>query len=165
MTNFKFIFKITTILGALAMTVYCIYLLNQGHLTDFLGSVGSPYSETLNWCSNRIVKIEAYNQTWTLEEKDKKWMITKGDQTPQTLEYLDVEKWLAKYCQVHIQIYRNSSLLDKPITPIAKAYFNDGKTALISVLGENTYQIADVSFKSIEMTEGLADLKKLLALP
>jgi hypothetical protein len=162
--NPRYIFKVFTLLASLVMTIYCIYLLNQGHLSDFLGSVGmGKYSQTLNWCSNRVSKIEgAATASWQLEEKDKQWLLTKASTPAQTVTYLDVEKWLAKSCQLHILVYRSESLLDKHLQPFAKVYFNDGKSATISVLDKDTFQINEVAFKSPEMQSAIMELKNLL---
>jgi hypothetical protein len=164
--NFRYIFKVITLFASLVMTIYCIYLLNQGHLSDFLGSVGmGKYSQNLNWCSNRVSKIENANPEglpWVLEEKDKKWLITKDSAAPQTLPYLDVEKWLAQSCQIHILVYRSENLLDKHLQPFAKVYFNDGKMALISVLDKDTFQINEIAFKAPEMQTAIEDLKNLI---
>lgn len=161
---FKFIFKSLTLVLALGMTIYCIYLLNQGHLTDFMGSLGmGEYSKTFNWCTNRVTKMESLSKTtWTLEEKDKKWLVSTNGGEPLTLDYLAVEKWFAKYCLVRIQVYRNENLLDKHLEPFAKAQFNDGTLARIYTLEGDVFQINEVIFKSPQMKEGLAELQRLL---
>lgn len=162
----KLLFKASVLFLALGMTIYCIYLLNQGHLSDFMGSIGSKYTQTLSWCSNRITKMESLSDAkWIMEEKDKKWLVSKDGGAPLELSYLEVEKWMAQTCQLHILVYRSESLLDKHLAPFAKVSFNDGKEAKIYILENDTFQINEVIFKSPEMQTAVADFKKLLTLP
>lgn len=161
----KTIFKVTTLLVALGATIYCMYLLNTGHSTDFLASMGlGTKSQTLNWCSNRLTKMEGSNSQspWLLEEREQKWMISLNGETPKAVEYLDIEKWLAKYCILNIRVLRGEAILDQHLAPFAQATFNDGTSAKIYLLGEKGFQINEVIFASDEMKSAVTELKNIL---
>lgn len=161
--SLKYIFKLTTLLAALSATVYAIYLLNTGHSSDFMTSLGfGSHGQTLNWCSNRVSKIEAATGKWKLEEIDRKWTVSLDGAEPQRLDYLEIEKWFASYCILHIELYRSENILDQRLEPFATVHFNDGKTAKIFRLGEDAYHINEVIFKSKEFNQALIDLQSLL---
>jgi hypothetical protein len=163
--NWKLALKVSTLLIALSVTLYSMYLLNTGHSTDFMVSLGlGEKSQSLNWCSNRMVKLESAEpgEAWILQEVDKKWQLSVDSAEPKNVEYLDVEKWMAKYCILDIQVYRNEKILDMHSTPFANATFNDGTQAHIFILDEDLFQINEVTFRSYEFKNGIADLKALL---
>lgn len=163
--NWKLALKVVTLLTALSATVYCIYLLNTGHSTDFMVSMGlGEKGQALNWCSNRLTKLESAEpgKAWILQETDKKWMISVDSSEPKALEYLDIEKWLAKSCTIKINIYNSEKILEMQSMPFAVASFNDGTQARIYILSEDVFQINEVTFKSYEMKTAIAELKALL---
>jgi len=163
--NWKMAFKIATLLIALTATVYSMYLLNTGHSTDFMVSLGlGQKTQSLNWCENRLTKLESAEpgKAWILQNVDRQWQISIDNGEAKTVQYLDVEKWLAKYCTLDIQLYNNEKVLDLHIEPFARATFNDGKDAKIYILGDDIFQINEVIFRSHEFKTGLADLHSLL---
>jgi hypothetical protein len=156
--SFKMAFKIFTLL-------FAMYLLNTDHSTAFMVSLGlGEKSQTLNWCSNRMTKLESSEpgKAWILEEVHQKWQISIDSSEPKNVEYLDVEKWLAQYCMLNIHIYRNEKILDQHLMPFAKATFNDGSEAKIFRLGDDVFQINEVIFKSHQMESAIRDLQNLL---
>jgi hypothetical protein len=160
----KFIFKAFFLLLALTATLYSIYLLDTGHMGDFWTSLGiGNKGQSLIWCSSRVTQLEdAKNKGWMLEEKNQQWQITKLSDT-KNLNYLDLEKWLAKYCTLEITIYNNPDILDMHLEPFAVARFNDGTSAKIYTLGDkNIFQINEVIFQSREFEQALQELKDLL---
>ena len=162
---FKIFFKLFFLFIALGATIYSLVLLNTGHMNDFWTSLGmGANSKSLNWCSNRLESLSgtAANGPWTLKEENRQWVITKDNNT-KILEYLDVEKWLAKYCIIDIEPYNNEAILDMTVTPIATAVFNDQSKAKLFRLGkENVFQINHFIFKSSEWEEAMKELQTLL---
>jgi hypothetical protein len=165
--SLRILSKVAFLLLALAATVYAVFQLNTGHMNDFWTSLGmGKNSQSLNWCNDRLVSLSGTHNTveWTLKEHDAKWIIVKNNDT-KTLEYLDIEKWLAKYCILDIKTEKNESFLDMAVTPIAFAEFNDKSTARIFTLGNNgLFQINTVIFTSPEFEQALVELRALLKL-
>lgn len=165
--NLRILSKVGFLLLALVATLYAVIQLNTGHMNDFWTSLGmGKNSKSLNWCNDRLMALSGSHNDmeWTLKEQDGKWIITKNDDT-KTLEYLDIEKWLAKYCILDIETVENASFLDMAVTQVAFAEFNDKTTARIFILGnKNLYQINTVVFTSKEFDQALVDLKTLLKL-
>lgn len=156
--------KLFTLLIAFSATLYAIFILKTGHMNDFWVSLGFNTSEqTLNWCSNRLIKLESLTETkWKLEENSQKWQISKDEESPLDVDYVEVEKWLAKYCFLKIIPFKDKNLLDMQFKPFAKASFNDGSKVLIYTFNGEVFQINEVIFKSQEMVSALKDLKNLL---
>lgn len=166
--NIRVFSKIAFLLVALAATVFALIQLNTGHMNDFWTSLGiGKKTHSLNWCNNRLISLTgtSNNVVWTLKEQDRKWVIVKGESEMKTLEYLDIEKWLAKYCILDISVFKDNSIFDMVVHPIATATFNDGSSAKMFTLGDKgLYQIDHVVFTSPEFEKGLAELKDLLKL-
>lgn len=164
--NIRFISKVVFLLLALTATIYAAVLLNTGHMNDFWTSLGlGKEAQSLNWCTDRLLTLsgQSGNISWTLKEENQKWLIVKNETDIKTLEYLDIEKWLAKYCILDIVVYKDLAILDMHVSPIAVASFNDSTSVKIFSLGDKgIYQINNVSFTSAEFEEGLAELKALL---
>lgn len=165
--NLRLFSKISFLLLALAATLYAVIQLNTGHMNDFWTSLGIGKStQSLNWCNDRLLSLSGTenNVSWTMQEENGKWVVIKNSTDKKTLEYLDVEKWLAKYCILNIETHKEDAL-SLAVTPIATASFNDKTTARLFALGDkNVYQINTVIFTSDEFQQALADLKTLLKL-
>lgn len=161
--NWKVLFKVITLTIALSATVYSIYLLNSKHSGDFFASLGlSSASKTLNWCPERLKKAEGLAGAWTLEEKDRQWILQRPGQPEVFVDYLDIEKWLARYCVIPVTPYPADKLLDLKLLPFAKLNFNDGKQILIYQQEGRVFQINELTFESEEMSKGFKDLQSLL---
>ena len=133
-------------------------------MNDFWASLGmgSP-SQSLNWCQSRLLTLQDSNNKWFLKDETQKWTLTKENQAQTTITYLDMEKWLAKYCTLNISLYRDPKLLDMHMQPFATALFNGGTHARIFIIGDDgVFQINEVIFTSPEFAQGLKDLKDLL---
>ncbi|MBY0385649.1 hypothetical protein K2X05_10880 [bacterium] len=164
--NWKLWFKAGSLVIALSATVFSIYLLNSQHSVDFLSSLGfSSSQKTLNWCSDRLRKAEGLSQPWSLEEKNGQWMLQTSSSQEFVVDYLEVEKWLAKYCSVHITPYPPEKILDLKLSPFARIQFGDKSTALIYQKDFSVFQINEITFESKEMQEGLFAIKNLLKIP
>lgn len=163
--HFRLFFKLFFLFLALGATIYSLTLLNTGHMNDFWTSLGiGQNTNSLNWCSNRLVSLSGATATgnWTLKEDNRQWVIENNNET-KILEYLDVEKWLAKYCIIDIEPYKSEAILDMAVAPIATAIFNDGSKAKLFRLGQdNVFQINHSTFKSPEWEEAIKELQSLL---
>jgi hypothetical protein len=163
--NWKVFLKISSLVLALMVTVYSIYMLNSQHSVDLFSSLGiSTSQKTFNWCPDRLKKIEGLNSTWSLEEKDRKWILQMKSSPPLTVDYLEIEKWLAQYCSVSVRPYPSDKLLELKLTPLAKLNFNDGTQALFYHKDFQVFQINELTFESQEMQQALGALRTLLKL-
>ncbi len=163
--SWKLLFKITTLLIALSATVVSIYLLNTGHTKDFLNSLGFTSSgETLHWCSDRLLKAEGLNTKWSLQEIDRQWILRNEQGRDLVVDYLDVEKWLAKYCMLEIQPYPREKILSTPLSPFLKLMFKDNKQVLIYQKDMQVFQMNEHTFESKDLKEGLLALQQLFGL-
>lgn len=160
----RFALKAITLFSALGFTLAAIYMLNTGHMSDFWTSLGFGQSgQSLNWCTDRLVKMESTAPSpWSLEEKDRQWIFTMAPDPGKTVEYLEIEKWLAKYCTVEIKVYKDPKMFDLHLQPIANVYFNDNTKAQIYRLDDQLFQINEVVFTSAEMKAAIDDLYALL---
>ena len=161
--NWKLWFKAGSLLIALFATVFSIFLLKTQHSVDFLSSLGfSSSQKTLNWCNDRLRKAEGLSQTWSLEEKNGQWLQQTNDGKEFIVDYLEVEKWLAKYCSVHIAPYPVEKILDLTLSPFARIQFSDKSNVLIYQKDFSIFQINEITFESKELQEGMTALKYLL---
>lgn len=148
---------------ALSATVYSIYLLNSKHTGDFFASLGlSSATRTLNWCPERLRKAEGLSSSWTLEEKDHNWIIKRQGEAEVVVDYLDIEKWLARHCVIPVTPYPTEKILDLKLSPFARLHFNDGNQILIYQQNGTVFQINELTFESDEMSTGFKDLQRLL---
>lgn len=166
--NLRYFSKILFLLLALSATLFAVIQLNTGHMNDFWTSLGiGKSSHSLNWCNDRLVALEgSKNDTaWILKEDQRQWVVVKNQTDTKVLNYLDIEKWLAKYCILDIVAAENVDALEMKVTQLAFAKFNDGSTARVFKLGDGPlFQINQVIFASTELEEGLIELNNLLAL-
>lgn len=161
--NWKVLFKITTLTIALSATMYSIYLLNSKHSGDFFASLGlSSSTKTLNWCPERLRKAEGLSSSWTLQEKDRQWVLQRQGEPEVFVDYLDIEKWLARYCVIPVKPYPAEKLLDLKLSPFVRLNFNDGNQILIYQQNGLVFQINELTFESEEMSAGFKDLQSLL---
>ncbi len=145
------------------VTIYSIYMLNSQHSVDLFSSLGiSTSQKTFNWCPDRLKKIEGLSSSWSLEEKDRQWLLQMNSAPLLTVDYLEIEKWLAQYCSVSVTPYPPEKLLDLKLNPLARLNFNDGTQALFYHKDFQVFQINELTFESQEMQQALAELKTLL---
>ncbi len=163
--NWKLLFKITTLLIALSATVVSMYLLNTGHTKDFLNSLGfSSSGETLHWCSDRLLKAEGLSKKWSLQEVERQWILRNDQGRELVVDYLEVEKWLAKYCMLDIQPYPREKILSTTLSPYLKLIFKDNKQVLIYQKDMQVFQMNEHTFESADLKEGLLALQGLFGL-
>lgn len=162
----KWIIKASTLIVALVLTLFSIYQLNSKHVPDFFSSLGfTEATQTFNWCTDRVAKMESLSEKkWILFEENLKWKISRDEQPASEMNYLAVEKWFAQYCTVHVKELKSEKIFDLPLTHFAKITYNNGSTANFHFRGGNVYQINQVVFESVEMTEALEALRNLLTI-
>ena len=149
-------FKLLTLTIALSVTVLSIYWLNQGHMVKTLSSIGfSNNGQILNWCENRIQSLGIPSAQATLTEKAGRWVWQTQDTTP--LNYLSVEKWFAKYCQIPVKKV-NFEDFNSPMTPILEVTFISGETATFYDLGEGRVQLQNNVFSSPALQQAMKEL-------
>ena len=95
----------------------------------------------------------------TLKEQDGQWQ-WEGTSTAK-LNYLAIEKWFAKYCQVSIKPIDFKDF-GSPLIPLIEVAFVDGESATFYDLGQNRMQVDEHIFKSSKLQKGLVELSKLL---
>ncbi len=91
-------FKVVFLLMSLVVIIFAIVLLKQNHLSAFWTSLGFS-SNRLNWCEERVKSLYVFNLEARLYETEGVWHWKQKNEN-WTLDYLRVEKWFARYCQV-----------------------------------------------------------------
>lgn len=156
--NLKVAIKLVALLSALTATIVAIFWLNQGHMDSFWTSLGVDRRGTrLNWCVERVDSLYLYESQEKLIEEDGQWLWQKGDQS-QELDYLRVEKWFAKYCQIPIDEKLDASKNRSPFKPFLEARFIDGSRKTLSVAGSTSFRIDSHLFRSETLRKGIKEL-------
>ena len=138
------------------MTILSISWLKGGHGNQFLTSMGlGDEEQRLNWCSNRVASMTLSQKGSSIVEKSGKWLWLGTHEVE--LNYLDIEKWFAKYCQLNIKKVQFSDF-NSPLNPILKVEFIDGEAATFYDLGEKRIQVQDQIFKSATFDKAIKEL-------
>ena len=149
------------------LSLYGMYLLRSDfgiHLFEALGF--SPHSKHfVSWCRERVTRIELPTLPRVMIfEENHQWKARQG--TPREtfeLDYLRMERWLAKYCQVKVDKNHDSSqLLNAPLQPLLKVEFVDGVKKTLFRVGEHYLQLEGRVFSSLELEGGLKKLDAFL---
>jgi hypothetical protein len=152
----KVLVKLVALLTALTATVVAMFWLKQGHMDAFWTSLGVDRSGTrINWCEERVSQILVYESGSKLLEKDGKWIWANSEEN--VLDYLRIEKWFAKYCQVSVTIPENYIMVAP--NPLVEVAFLDGnRLTIYEIGGAGLYKIRDKIFQSESLKEGLKEL-------
>jgi hypothetical protein len=146
--------KLVALLTALSATIVAIFWLKQSHINSFWTSLGLGSEARINWCSERVESLYFYDAKVKIYEHEAKWYL-KSD-SEKELDYLRVEKWFARYCQ--IAILRSD---DKPRDE-AKAdveiQFINGERLTIFTFPDSNFRINKLIFKSETLRQGLKEL-------
>ena len=165
--------QLALLLSSLAITILGIHWLKQGHLPVFWTSLGLGPSY-LNWCEQRVKSLYIFEanvnanesqstqismasrhlQVAVLYESQGTW-IWKQNETERKLDYLRVEKWFAKFCQVDAKPMDNP--LSTPKQTVFEAEFLNGKHLNLYKNGEG-FEIRGRSFQSEALHQGLREL-------
>jgi len=158
----RYWFALFSMVLGLGCTLFLVGNLRSDHGNQLWTSLGfGADSRTLNWCDNRVSSLGVPELNGKIYESEGQWL-WKGSKQ-KTLEYLAVEKWFAKYCQIPI---KRISIKDftTPLTPRLEVSFVDGESLTIFDLGENRIQINEHIFESSQLQKGLGYLRNLIGL-
>ncbi len=146
------------LLSALTATIVAIFWLKQGHMDAFWTSLGVDRSGTrLNWCVERVDSIYFYETQEKLFEEEGRWL-WKMKAGTQELDYLRVEKWFAKYCQISIDEKLQTSENPVRFTPVFEAQFIDGSRKTLSQTNSDLFKIDSHQFRSETLRKGIKEL-------
>ena len=151
----KVLIKLVILLTALTACIVAIFWLKQGHMKSFWTSLGLERTGTrINWCDERVASLHMYDSGAKLVEKDGKWLWVQGDE--RTLDYLRVEKWFAKYCQVGITPLAPAEISE--LHPIFEAVFINGDRISLHQGQRGHFKMRDQVFKSETLQNALKEL-------
>lgn len=154
----RYWFKIGVLVLALSATMVSIFWLKQGHMAQFWSSLGFRDGSTLiNWCDERVSTVHFYNKSGKITEEAGKWLWRSKGKTDVTLNYLDVEKWFAKYCQVPFESVQEAQATDAG-EPILEMVFITGDRLSFHKMGESQYKIRGKVYESKSLREALKEL-------
>ena len=152
----KTLAKLVALLTALTATILAIFWLDQGHMSSFWTSLGLNKGGTrINWCEERVSSLYFYGPQAKLVEKAGKW--TWSQQFEKELDYLRVEKWFAKYCQIPVD-KKLDSQGPQADQPLFEAQFIDGNRLSLYTDGQNTFRIRDKVFESETLRKAIKEL-------
>lgn len=158
--NLKYWAGLASLIMGLAATLFFIYLLKADHGNQLWASLGfGQQGQTLNWCSNRVASLKVNGAEGTLKETDGQWRW--DGPTDSKLNYLAIEKWFAKYCQISIAPIDFKDF-GSQLVPLIEVGFVDGESTVFYDLGQNRLQVDEHIFKSSKLQKGLLELSKLL---
>lgn len=139
-------------------------------MQDFFGVQPSPEStegirkifvgKKLSWCETRVKGLRAGG--FALEQKDRDWVwATEAKATP--VNFLDVEKWLARYCTIPIMPdNRESETAQKDsFKPVLRVSFIKGGDVELLKSEQGLYSWRGQVFRSYEMNKALEALHGL----
>ena len=95
-----------------------------GHMDAFWTSLGFENTARRNWCEERVGQLYLFETSGKLYEEKNRWLWHQ-DGEDRLLDYLRVEKWFAKYCQVDFSEEIDSSMA-VDFRPVFEAQFIDG---------------------------------------
>lgn len=153
--SLKVVLKLAALLTALTFSVAAIVLLKQGHMNTFWTSLGFPTGDRLNWCSERVHSIYHIPSGSKLLEKEGKWIWQYPDRGEKELDYLRVEKWFARYCQVPFE--GESSDAGEKLPPLFEVVFV-GEDRLNIFGADHEFSIRNREFSSETLRNGLQEL-------
>ncbi len=158
--SMKVAVKLAALLTALTFTICAIFWLNQGHMDSFWTSLGFKSGQRLNWCSERVKSVYFFDDSSKLLEKERKWILVK-DGEEKELDYLRVEKWFARYCQIPFEPLSDVDTREYVAAqPTLEVEFIDSQRLTISTLPneEAGFGIRSRRFKSETLRKGLKEL-------
>jgi hypothetical protein len=156
----KVALKLAALVTALTVTLVAIIWLKQGHMDAFWTSLGFQTGDRLSWCSERVRSVYHFQSGDKLLEKNGKWIwgFENGDE--KVLDYLRVEKWFARYCQVPFQEVgpEQKAKLQKT-EPLFEVQFIDSNRLTIFTIPEieTGYSIGNRPFQSETLRNGLQE--------
>ena len=159
--SLKVSLKLAALLTALTFTIVAIFWLKQGHMGSFLTSLGFQSGDRINWCSERVKSIYHFESGAKLLEKEGKWIWRYKDKSEKELDYLRVEKWFARFCQVPFTEAPNTEAEDwVEATPLFEVEFLGSQRTTISDLHytDHAFLIGKREFQSETLRKGFKEL-------
>ncbi len=147
--------QLFALFSALTATIVAIYWLKQGHMDAFWTSLGISRSDSrINWCEERVDTLHFYETGSKLLEKDGKWMWVGN--TEKELDYLRVEKWFARYCQIPVDPI--TAPTESGAQAVFEAAFIDGGRLSLYEFPSGSFKVRDQVFNSETLRKGLKEL-------
>ena len=146
--------KLIFLLTSLAITVLAIVWLKQNHLSAFWTSLGFG-SNRFNWCEERVKSLYVFNLEAKLYEFEGVWY-WKENSEARVLDYLRVEKWFARYCQVDAKVIDFVNL-DQKSRVFFEVEFLGGNRLVLYEKGDY-FEIRGQFFQSEALRTGLKEL-------
>ncbi len=157
----KVAIKLAALLTALTFTICAIIWMKNGHMNAFWTSLGFETGDRISWCSERVQSMYHFESGSKLLEKDGKWLWQDKDKSEKELDYLRVEKWFARYCQVPFAEISDSdeweSSNQKPLFEVA--FIDSDRSTIFGRSDEGTvFKIQNREFQSETLRNGLQEL-------
>jgi|GEM_PF-2220775 len=158
-SRLKYWLNFVALSSGLVLCIFFILMLKSEHGRQFWASLGfGSDGDTLNWCTNRVQTLKLPINNGSLVEESGKWLWKAPDLPDVELDYLTVEKWFAKHCQIPIKKVDfqdfNSRLL-----PLIEVEFVDGETAIFYDLGKERIQMDTFIFRSEAFQKAFQELQ------
>ncbi len=152
----------------LTATIYGIIALKSDYGSTIFEAFGfGLHSKNyVAWCQQRVAKIEILTEEpLQISEKDRKWIARRSDDSSFEINYLNMERWLGRYCQITVDESSEQVPLDADLRPILRVQLLDGTKKSFFVLGDGRYFLKGRAFRSQEFDEGLKALGGFFGAP
>ena len=147
-------FKLVFLFASLGVTIFAIVWLKQDHLSAFWTSLGLN-SSRFNWCEERVKSLYVFDSKARLYEDGGVWHWKQKNEN-RTLDYLRVEKWFARYCQVEADIIDVVNP-DQKSRFVFEVEFLNGDHLILHEKGDY-FEIRGQFFQSEALRRGLKEL-------
>ena len=152
----KLSIRLALLIVSLIATIFAITWLKKGHMDAFWTSLGLENSARLNWCEERISDLYFFETSGKLYEEKGLWL-WQQDGGDRVLDYLRVEKWFAKYCQVDFSEDIEIASTGK-FRPVFEAQFIDGERLTLYISESGLFKARDRVFASETLRQALKEL-------
>lgn len=152
----KLSIRLILLITSLIATIFAITWLKKGHMEAFWTSLGFENTARLNWCEERVGQLYLFETSGKLYEEKNRWLWQqKGED--RVLDYLRVEKWFAKYCQVDFSKETDPAGTEN-FRPIFEAQFIDGQRLTLYRSESGLFKARDRVFASETLRQALKEL-------
>lgn len=155
--SFGYWFKLATLALAFSITIVCIYWLRDGHISQALHSMGvGGQGQVLNWCDQRVRSMVHIPSGAKIMESDSKWKWFGYHTDEVLLDYLSIEKWLAKNCQLPATPVENQ--VGGAAVPLLEVEFITNERFVFYDLGDGLIRARGQVFKAPTLREAVKEL-------
>ena len=152
--SIRYWLSILVLITSLSATIAAIYLLKSGHMTQFWTSLGFQAKENiLNWCDERVHSIYFYEKDAKIIEESGKWFWRSSEDV--TLDYLTMEKWLARYCHLAVA---PAKISDGETTALFEVEFINGDRVSFHGLDDDHIQVRGTIYQSPTLRKAFKEL-------